>query len=218
MFHHQKVRLLGLFAALLLFAGCETAQVAAVTDPDFAAQPRAALTVVVAGPKAGLVVRQAAEQAAMQSFAAQGVRALSSLTLIPATQTATKEEEQARYRDAGADVLLLLEEFSLDTHQGRTPVHYTPGYWHRRVVTDKNGNQHIIHDYQPGHYSGGHSYTRTIGRYQARLIELATGRVMWRGDVDLTGGADYAAIAADAAEAAATRVMADGFFITKPAD
>lgn len=212
------LRLAGMAGVALLLAACETPQVASVIDPAYATRGRAALTIVVAGPKEGLIVRQAAETAALKQFAARGVRALPSLALIPATQDETAEDELAIYRDADADVAFVMEQFSRDTHTGKTPVHYTPGHWRSSVFTDKNGNRRIYREYEPGYYSGGHTYTRTIAQYRGRLIELRSGDVMWRGDVDLIGGADYADIAADAAAALANRLMLDGFVTVTPSE
>ncbi len=214
----RPIGISGLAGLTLLLAGCETPQVASVIDPAYAGAPRQALTIIVAGPKEGLIVRQAAETAALKQFAARGVRAIPSLTLIPATQEETQEDELAIFRDADADAALMIAQFSRDTHTGKTPVHYTPGFWRSHVFTDKNGNRRIYREYEPGYYSGGHHYTRTIAQYQARLIDLKSGDVMWRGDVDLIGGADYADIAAEAAQALTDRLMLDGFVTVTPAD
>jgi len=202
-------------AGLFLLAGCETAQVASVIDPDYVGRPRQDLTVVIEGPQAGLIVREGAEASAQGKFGGHGVKALTAMSLIPATQEIEDDDARRIYQQAGASLLFLITEFSVDSHQAETPVHYTPGISYSRVVTDKDGNQHIIRHYEPGRYSGGHRYTRSIGRYEARLIDLASGRVMWRGDVNVMGGTDYGALAGDAAEALAKRVMQDGFFLLR---
>jgi len=168
-------------AAALVLAACVKTEVTSYTDPAFRPDGKFA-SVLVAAFGTGLQETQTVESAAVQAFAAKGVRALRSLDVIPPTRQMTEAEIAAAIQATGAASLLMIVATEKGATQHYVPPSYTPGDISGAINTVGPFAQLHLRQ-SPGHFSPGYTVSKPNARYFAMLGDLGNGGIVWMAEV-----------------------------------
>lgn len=206
-------------------AACANNRTASFVDPDYQGKLPKDWRVAVSGINMGLNEQMALIDAARNEFDDYGIIAVSSLQIVPPTREVTAEEYLQKVTEAGAQAVLEIESTDKDISQRAEPVSFYGGgtsttVYRQRSLVDGGGvlndNTYVVQHYRPAIAVGGGSTPRAIGSYTARLIDVETGKVVWRSDTTVSRSTtNYERLARATAEEFVEQLVDDGVLIAR---
>jgi len=223
----SKTKAIVMVAGLAVgLAACASDRTASFVDPDYQGQIPKNWRVAVSGINMGLKEQMALIDAARTEFGDYGIVAVSSLQIVPPTREVTAEEYRQKVSEAGAQAVLEIEATGKDTSTRTDPVSFYPGtssttVYRQRSLVDEGGvlqdRTYVVQRQTPGVVFGGGSYPRTIGTYTARLIDVETGKVVWRSDTTVSRSTtNYERLARATAGDFVEKLVDDGVLVARP--
>lgn len=198
-----------------LVSACVEPQLTSYTDPDYTGGAATVGDIAVLGTDMTLKEREAIEREAVGALREGGKAAITTLTLQPPTREFDQDTLTVKLQEQGIESLLMISAEGKERSVHVSPAIYHPGYFYTRAYK-KKGEVYYVRHYVPGYYSGGHTYDRTLARYTARLIDLDTGRTIWRADGEISGGTRLDKIAEDMARATVKKLAEDRLIPPRP--
>jgi hypothetical protein len=170
----RMVNPLALF--ILLLAACATTHVTRVRDPEYVG--RRFMEPAVYAATRELDVRQLFEDAMVSTLAKAGVRAHSTLELVPPTREYTPEERLGILERAGVDSLIVISgESGVDSVYIPVTGSTTTTVGSAQV----SGNQVDFRATSDTHYLGGYYAHHPWARITTEVIDLDASRTAWIG-------------------------------------
>ena len=205
-------RFLRVFILLLLVGGCAVTRMTSFTDPDFIGKKQAK-SVMVFGQGMMLGERQLAENTLVAEFSKLGVKAVRAIDYLPPTRKHSAQDEARIIRNAGVGTILFLVLAGKDTTSSYVPPTYFPGTTttHGTVM----GNTLYAQSYStPGYTVGGYSVEKPVAGYVATLVDVATGKTIWRAEGQSKGSAfnTFEDLTVSASQETVLRLKEDGLF------
>lgn len=199
------MRIFVLALAALLLAACSQTRIASYVDPAYRGGAKIRSIAVAAGtPQLG--EREALESAAVAELAADGVRAVRMIDLVPPTRPGGPAAEAAAIRTAGVRAVLRITV----GQRGVVTRYNPPAYFGDPFFP--YGDPWYGRSPFPGPAVGGNWVEEPVARYEATLQEAQGGAVIWKGEAVTRGGAsaDFGDLAARAAKDLVARLQQDG--------
>lgn len=209
------MRALVLALTALLLGACVQTRVAGYVDPAYRGGP-AIGSIAVAAETPRLAEREALESAAVAELAANGVRAVRMIDLVPPTRPGGPAAEAAAIRTSGVRAVLhiaveqraVVARYLPPTYVGDPFFYgYGGGYggfwpyggWYGRPAFG-------------GPVTGGSWVDEPAARYAARLQEAGSDTVIWTGEATAKGNSnsDFADLATRTAKELVGRLKQDG--------
>ncbi len=164
---------LGALASFLLALACATSTqlTSRWRDPEYQGQPiSTVMTIAVAKVEGN---RRLFEQELARRFAQHGVRATTSVEVLPGTNL-TREQIEAEVKKAGVDAVILTRLKAVDT-----TTTYTPGSTY--VVPEMYYNGYANYYYQTYQtvYEPGTETRSVIVVLENNLYDVGTGKLLW---------------------------------------
>jgi len=156
-----------LVLSLIILAGCTHTRVVSFKDPD--AYNKVYDHIAIIGNVEDLSDRLAIEEKMVETLRKSGVRAVSSLYLLPPTRNYTVEEEFEIYNKNSIDALAVIQIADAGFFVSSEPfsVH---------TESDDDGSETT--------FSGGGTEQKAFGKLRISLIDATTDKTMWIGDAD----------------------------------
>ena len=149
-------------------------------------------------------------------ISARGLEAIMSSELAPLTQKYSDEEYRRIIRKSGAAAILTVVLKGKRTRNHYVPPTYHPGQTTATVHTF--GSTAYVNTYtSPGYTTGGFSVEKPSANYDAKLLDLETGKVVWiaSGKSRGGGGRTYRHLAKSMAVATVKKLIKDGLIHPK---
>lgn len=156
------ISLLGLF-----LISCTQTRVVSFTDPD--AVNKSYTNIAIIGDTGDLSDRLIIEDKMVETLRDYGVRAVSSLSILPPTRSFTVEEENEILKSNNIQALAVVQIAESGFFVTSEPISV-------HTETDKDGKETTI--------SGGGTEQKAYGKLRISLIDVESGQNMWIGDAD----------------------------------
>lgn len=173
-------------ALLLLVAGCATTTppITAYTDPDFAGRSYGRF--VVAAELDDLEMRHRIETVLVEELRERGIEAEASARIFTPTRTWSAEQRTAELLRRGIDGRLAITLVSLWTRENHVPQTTTTTVTREsKEKSEKKGKEKEETGKEKETVTsttqGGYTYSTEWGRYEIRLVDMASDRVAWIG-------------------------------------
>ena len=147
--------------------GCTHTRVVSFSDPD--AVNKLYTKIAVIGDTDDLSDRLLVEDKMVETLRDYGVKAVSSLSLLPPTRSFTIAEEDSILIKNNIQALTVIQIADAGFYVTSEPISI-------HTNSDKDGNQTTI--------SGGGTEQKAYGKLRISLIDVETGQNMWIGDAD----------------------------------
>ena len=159
---------LTVFAVIIIFlTSCTHTRVVSFTDPD--AQNKMYSKIAVVGNVDDLSDRLAIETKMVETLRDNGVKAVSSLSLLPPTRSYTIEEENAIFNKSNIEALAVIQIADAGFFVTSEPISV-----HSSSNQDGSGTT----------ISGGGTEQKAFGKLRISLIDADSDKTMWVGDAD----------------------------------
>jgi len=179
---------------------------ASFTDPAYRGQSFSSL--VVEADKSGLQERQAIENGTVQALMKAGVRARTSLEILPPTRNYSDGAVRQAIGQTGAQGVVEIIPANKQIHQEYYPPTYHAGIAHGRYGTGFGGGM----AFGPGFYDPGFVVNEPRVTYNVTLYAFPGYRKVWTGEfrTDGAGGMDYGDVGGHFGAALVQRLQQDG--------
>lgn len=159
---------LSVFVILIIFlASCTHTRVVSFTDPD--AHNKMYSNIAVVGNVDDLSDRLAIETKMVETLRDNGVKAVSSLSLLPPTRSYTIEEENAIFNKSNIEAIAVIQIADAGFFVSSEPISV-----HSSSNEDGTGTT----------ISGGGTEQKAFGKLRISLVDVVSDKTMWIGDAD----------------------------------
>ena len=167
----RKIKLVVLFIYVLIATNCTHTRVVSFTDPDSGGKLYNRIAVVA--NVNDLSDRLAIETKMVETLLANGVNAVSSLSLFPPTREFTIEQENEIFKNNNMDVLAVIQIADAGFLVTSEPINV-------HTETRKEGKKEV----SGTTVTGGGTEHKAFGQLRVSLIEIESDKTMWIGDAD----------------------------------
>ncbi|MBU0528241.1 hypothetical protein KKF86_00560 [bacterium] len=167
----RRIKLVVLLFFALIATNCTQTKVVSFTDPE--AANKLFNHIAVVANIDDLSDRLVIETKMVETLLANGVNAISSLSLFPPTREFTVEQENEIFKNNNMDAIAIIQIADAGFHVTSEPINV-------RTETRKEGNKEV----SGTTVSGGGTQQKAFGQLRVSLIDIESNKTMWVGDAD----------------------------------